>query len=547
VSLKPGPIGPIPEQTARVARVAFPKGNTFMQMRDELGVLWEDEDFVDLFPRRGQPALAPWRLALVTVMQFAENLSDRQAADAVRARIDWKYALGLELTDPGFDFSVLSEFRARLLEGGAEELLLEQMLERFTERGWVKARGTQRTDSTHVLSAVRALNRIEIVGETMRAALNALAVAAPEWLRERAPEEWFSRYGRPVYDDLPKGVCARKEYAETVGKDGMVLLSWIGAEASPDWLGKIPAVELLEKIWENQYRLEGGEPIWREAKELPRAGERLDSPYDPDARYGNKRSKRWSGYKLHLTETCDGDLPRIVTRVETTPAHVPDVSQTEKVHEDLAIRGLLPREHVADAGFVDADLLVRSASEHGVDLIGPVRPNVGWQAKTEGAYDMSRFTIDWEARTATCPEGKQSRAWKPTVDPWGNADIVVRFARKDCRECKSRALCTRSKDEFRYLTLLPNRAEHEAIQAARLRQETPEWKSEYERRAGIEGTFSRAVSLLGLRRARYRGLEKVGLEHVLMAVALSILRVMEWLGGITPPKSRVSAFAKLAA
>ena len=213
MSLRPEPIRPVPEETARVARAAFPKGNAFMQMRDELGVIWEDEDFADLFPRRGQPALAPWRLALVTVMQFSEDLSDRQAADAVRARIDWKCALGLELSDSGFDFSVLSEFRDRLLEGGAEQLLLERMLERFAERGWVKARGRQRTDSTHVLSAVRVLNRIELVGETMRAALSALAIAAPEWLRERAPQEWFSRYGRPVYDHLPKGVSARKEYA----------------------------------------------------------------------------------------------------------------------------------------------------------------------------------------------------------------------------------------------------------------------------------------------------------------------------------------------
>ncbi len=306
-------------------------------------------------------------------------------------------------------------------------------------------------------------------------------------------------------------------------------------------------MELLEKIWENQYRLESGKLLWREAKELPRAGERLDSPYDPDARYGNKRSKTWSGYKLHLTETCDDELPRIVTRVDTTPAHLSDVSQTEKVHEDLHRRGLLPKEHVADAGFVDANLLVRSAQEHGIDLVGPVRPNVGWQARTEGAYDISRFTVDWEAKKATCPEGKQSRSWKPLVDQWGNADIVVRFSSKDCRECKSRALCTRSKDGFRYLTLLPNRAEHEAIQTARLRQKTPEWKAKYARRAGIEGTFSRAVSLLGVRRARYRGQQKVSLEHVLTAVALSILRVMEWLGGISPAKSRVSAFAKLAA
>ncbi len=181
MSLHPEPIRPIPEHTVRVAQAAFPRGdNTYMRMRDEIGVIWEDEDFAPLFSTRGQPALAPWRLALVTVMQFAENLSDRQAANAVRARIDWKYALSLELTDPGFDFSVLSEFRSRLVEGEGEQLLLEKMLSRFKDRGWVKARGSQRTDSTHVLAAVRALNRLELVGETLRAALNALAVVAPE-------------------------------------------------------------------------------------------------------------------------------------------------------------------------------------------------------------------------------------------------------------------------------------------------------------------------------------------------------------------------------
>lgn len=548
MSLRPQPIGPVPEETARVARAAFPKGNAFMQMRDELGVLWEDEDFAELFPTRGQPALAPWRLALVTVMQFAENLPDRRAAEAVRARIDWKYALGLELTDPGFDFSVLSEFRARLLEGGAEQLLLHRMLERFGERGWVKARGRQRTDSTHVLAAVRALNRLELVGETLRAALNALAVAAPGWLAERAPEDWFTRYGRPVDEhDLPKGIPARKEYAEVIGGDGMKLLSWVDAEDAPEWLGKVPAVGLLRKTWENQYRTEGGEPIWRQAQELSAAGDRLASPYDPDARFGNKRSKTWTGYKLHLTETCDEDLPRVATRVQTTPAHLSDVAQTEEVHKDLARRGLSPKEHLADAGFVDADLLVRSTLEHGIDLVGPVRPNVGWQARTEGGYDISRFAIDWEAKKATCPEGKQSRGWKPAIDSWGRPDIVVRFARKDCRECRSRALCTRSKDEPRHLTLLPNKAEHEIMQAARVRQKTPQWKKSYDERAGIEGTFSRATGVLGLRRARYSGQEKVRLEHVLTAVALSVLRTVEWLAGTPRAKRRVSAFAQLAA
>src|ERR687898_262427 len=135
LSLQPGPTRPVPELTVSVARAASPKGNPYLRLRDELGTIFRDDDFADLYPERGQPALAPWRMALVTVMQFREGLSDRRAADAVRGRIDWKYLLGLELTDPGFDASVLCEFRARLLAGEADERLLEKLLERAKELG----------------------------------------------------------------------------------------------------------------------------------------------------------------------------------------------------------------------------------------------------------------------------------------------------------------------------------------------------------------------------------------------------------------------------
>ena len=174
----------VPKETARVAQASFPKGNVYMTMRDQLGTLFEDEEFADLFPPQGQPAEAPWRLALVTVMQFAENLPDRQAADAVRSRIDWKYAMGLELTDDGFDFSILSEFRQRLLQHGAEQRLFDLVLTLCRERNWLKARGKQRTDSTHVLAAIHTLNRLENAGETLRHTLDVLAEAAPDWLRE---------------------------------------------------------------------------------------------------------------------------------------------------------------------------------------------------------------------------------------------------------------------------------------------------------------------------------------------------------------------------
>src|SRR5512142_1141873 len=163
----------IPPETVQVAKAAFPSGNIYMQMRDELGNIYEDELFASVYAAVGQPAIAPWRLALVSVMQFAENLSDRQAAEAVRARIDWKYALSLPLKESGFHYSVLSEFRERLLQGSLESKLLDTFLELCQQRGYLRARGRQRTDSTHVLGAVKALNSLELVGETLRHARSA--------------------------------------------------------------------------------------------------------------------------------------------------------------------------------------------------------------------------------------------------------------------------------------------------------------------------------------------------------------------------------------
>ena len=224
MSLKPQAIGPVPDETARIARAAYPKGNIYLQLRDTLGTIYEDEQFADLFPQRGQPAETPWRLALVSVLQFREGLSDRQAADAVRGRLDWKYLLGLELSDPGFDHTVLVEFRQRLLSGKHDLLLFDLLLTRLREAGYLKVRGRQRSDSTHVLAKIRSLNRVEGVGETFRAALNSLAVAAPEWLKGQLQADWVDRYQYRIEDyRLPVGKQAREDYAVVIGKDGASL------------------------------------------------------------------------------------------------------------------------------------------------------------------------------------------------------------------------------------------------------------------------------------------------------------------------------------
>jgi transposase len=378
MSLLPANLQTIPPETRRVAQAAFPKGNLYMRLRDELGPLYEDEAFADLFPSRGRPAESPGRLALITVFQFAEGLSDRAAAEAVRSRIDWKYVLGLELTDEGFDASVLVEFRTRLVASDQAQLLFELLLARLREAKLVKARGRQRTDSTHVLAAVQALHRLESVGETLRHALDTLARVAPDWLRTQAEPDWFARYGRRLEESrLPTARTERYTLAEQIGNDGHRLLCAV-FEQAPDWMRHLPAMEALRQVWVQQFHYSDGVLRWREAGNLPPASRMIYSPYDVEARYGKKRETEWKGYKVHLTECCDPDGPLVITDVQTTSAATTDFEVLPVIQADLAERHLLPQEHLVDSGYMSAEHIVSSQSEHGVQLIGPVLPDPSW-------------------------------------------------------------------------------------------------------------------------------------------------------------------------
>jgi transposase len=543
------PIAPVPEETARVARAAFPKGHPYLRLADELGDLFADELFVKLFPALGQPALAPWRLALVTILQFAEGLSDRRAADAVRSRIDWKYVLRLELTDAGFDASVLSEFRARLVEGRAEFLLLEALLAWCGERRLLRARGRQRTDSTHVLAAVRALNRLEVVGEAMRHALDSLAVVAPEWLRSRAQPEWAERYARRVEDDrLPSAKEARRARALAIGADGHALLGAVYAPEAPPWLREVPAVETLRRVWVQQFYMEGEALHWRtEEQGVPPAARFISSPHDRDAHYAQKRSTQWVGYKVHVTETCEDDLPRLVTNVETTSAPTADGEATPRIHEALRGRGLLPADHIVDTGYLDAALLVSSRADYQVALVGPTRDDYHWQAREDTGFAVAHFRIDWENERATCPEGHTSLSWTSAVDKGTNRVIKIKFSSRDCRPCPSRARCTRSQKHPRRTITVRAPEEYHALQRAREREGTEEFAALYAKRAGVEGTLSRGVRTCRLRRTRYIGLPRAHLGHVLTAVGLNFLRLGEWLTDAPRAKTRISHFAALMA
>jgi transposase len=558
MSMQPRPWPEVPAGTARVAKSAFRNGTLAIRARDQLGSWYEDGDFGPAYGVRGAPGISPAQLAMVTVLQFTENLTDRQAADAVRARLDWKYALGLELEDEGFDHTVLSEFRARLVAGSLELAILDLLLERLAGAGLLAAGGRQRTDSTHVVARIRDLSRLELAGETVRAALEALAAAAPHWLAGVIDDSWQQAYGQRIDEiRLPASKAKREGLAVRYGKDGYHLLDAVRAPGAPAWLRDLPAVQALRAIWVQQYYRAGehGEKvIRREASEhgLPPGRLQVISPYDLDARYCEKRGKGWAGYKVHITETCseaaDDDpdtgrpaAPNLITSVATTEATVPDVAMTGPVHDMLEAAGLLPGEHAVDAGYASADLLL-AARARGITLIGPLLADTSPQARA-GGYTAEAFTIDWEHEQVTCPQGAVSTIWSPCRQR-GTEAIVVRFAAAGCQACPVKDMCTRSARSGRQLSLRP-REVHEAVIQARAAQATSQWKARYNIRAGVEGTMRQATHVTGIRRARYLGLPKTRLEHTAAAAAVNLIRLDAWWTGRPLDRTRASHLQRL--
>src|SRR6266542_4291871 len=571
MSMQPQPWPDVPELTARVARSSFPKGNLAMRIREELGEVYADARFAAAFGARGRPGISPGQLMMASVLQFTEDLTDRQAADAVRDRVSWKYALGLELDDQGFDASVLSEFRSRLVAGDLTCLALDALLARLAGLGLVKAGGRQRTDSTHVLGAIRALNRLELAGETLRAALEALAAAAPGWLAGVIDESWQQVYGARIDDlHLPESQARREQLMVRYGADGYYLLEQAHGPGAPAWLRELPAVQALRRIWIQQFYREVTEGRQERRREklpegdgLPPGKDRLISPYDLDARYSIKRDHGWGGYKVCFTETCDapgpaaqdatgpgtgparaqgrGEPPNLVTNVVTTEATVPDSAMTTPVHQNLAGKDLLPGEHLVDSGYPSAELIIHAARVFGITLVSPMLLDTSAQARAGAGYDKASFAFDFDARQAICPQGVTSSTWNPCRQHHDEA-IVVSWPKNACMPCPARQLCTSGRR--RQITICP-RELHEALASARAVQTSAQWKARYAALAGVEGTMRQATHVTGIRRARYLGLPKTRLEHNAAAAAVNLIRLDAWWTGRPLDRTRTTQLQRL--
>jgi len=561
MSMQPKPWPEVPAVTAQVAKRAFRKqGSLPIRIRDELGAWYADGEFAGAYPVRGKPGISPAQLAMVTVLQFTEDLTDRQAADAVRGRVDWKYCLGLELADPGFEFTVLNGFRDRLLAGAAERVIFDALLARLRELGLVGAGGRARTDSTHVLGRIRDLNRLELAGEAVRAALEALAAAAPDWLAAVIDASWQQVYGQRIDGmRLPEDTAAREQLAVQYGRDGYYLLGQVHAPGAPGWLAGLPAVRALRLIWIRQYyrdiSADGEKVIWREAGEhgLPPGRDRIVSPYDLDARYSEKHGRGWIGYKIYLSESISGPAagdpqagrpqrPQVITNVDTTRAAVADVAMTTPVHDQMQASGVTPGEHVVDSGFMSGDELI-AARLRGITLLGPLRASRSAQVRA-GGYAITSFTVDWDREQATCPQGVASSRRAPFTRDDGVQLIRVQFPARACRACPARAKCTTAARAGRQLSLRPRQI-HEAVLAARAAQDTPEFKDRYRARAGVEGTMAQATHVTGIRRARYTGLDKTRLEHLAAATAINCIRLDAWYAGKPLDRTRTTHLQRL--
>jgi transposase len=338
-----------------------------------------------------------------------------------------------------------------------------------------------------------------------------------------------------------------------VGEDGFALLELLGRPDTAKELRRLPEVEVLRRVWARHFAREDGLPPeagggvrLKPKDELPTAAGGIESPYDPEARYRRRGEVAWTGYLVHLSETCEANTVHLVTHVMTTTAAVHEARCTGPIHRALVAKGLPPGEHLVDAAYVDGELVARSREELGITLLGPPRPNPAWQSTVAGAFDLDRFEIDWEHRRARCPQGTPSSGWSERVDGTGRAYVRVLWRQADCGACPARALCTRNRHQPRSLKLQPQ-AQHEALRATRARLASEEGRRLYARRAGIEGTVSQGVRAFGLRRARYRGLAKARLQHVATGAAINLGRLGDWFRARPRAVTRTSRFAALAA
>lgn len=529
MSLKIQPPWPMPPDTAEVGKTILREDSTYRLIGEQIFMKFREEDFADLYSTEGRPAISPVILAFVSVFQFMEKLPDRQAAQAMRMRIDWKYALHLSLDYAGFDFSVLSEFRDRLLKHNAEGRVFDTLVNEFREMGLIKERGKQRSDSIAMLTKVRKLSRLEMVIETLRLAVGAILRIDRKWGEEIIPPSWEERYGeRFVMQRYNEQEW--KQYEEQIGPDGQWLLARLEGEHTPAEIRDLPEVQTLNTAWAQQFQENEGEITYQELKRYD-GHTQIQTPHDPEARYGKKRHQEWVGAKVQLTETDDEGMPHLITDIVVTSSARTDYEELADIQQRLAERDCLPANHYVDSGYMSGSNLANS-QEQEIDLIGPLAPVITPQDRIPDGITWEQFEIDLQNGLATCPGGHC------VEQKWQDERVTrFQFPKKVCLACSLRPRCCTGKGG-RTLGVSPF---YEQLRVARKRQKTDEFKQDYHKhRSGVEGSLSALIRGNGLRVGRYTGQRKRHLQAVFTGCAANLQRAARWQAGIRPQKRNSS-------
>lgn len=514
---------PMPEETGRIGRMLLKENDPYRLIGDQLFEKLNEEEFADLYSSEGKPGYSPVVLAFVSVFQFLERLADRQAAQALRMRLDWKYALHLPLEDAGFDFSVLSEFRDRLIEGQAEKRVFEKLVEQIRAMGLIKERGKQRSDSIAMLVKVRRLSRIEMVVETLRLAVVALVAADREWSEEVIPPSWEEKYGerfvRQRYSEQEW-----KEYEANIGNDGAWLLKRLKDGGAPAELQDLPEVQVCSTVWAQQFREAQGQMVYQALKKYD-GHTQIQNPHDPEARYSRKRSFEWLGDKVQVTETEDEGYPHIITDMVGTGSNQTDYEELPLIQDRLIQRQCKPSEHYVDAGYMSGPNLAHSRDLE-IDLIGPLPEVVTPQDLLPDGITQAQFQMDPQKKIATCPQGHQARNPSLIVNT-----LKFHFPQKICAVCPLRARCCTGQTG----RTVGMNIHYDLVQTARTRQKTEAFKKDYhQHRSGVEGSLSALVRGHGMRVSRYIGQKKRNVQAIFTGCAANLKRTAHWLAGERP-------------
>jgi len=507
----------IPDDTARVGQAILEENDPYRLVGDQVNAFLRLKDFVSLYSELGRGAICPIILSLITLFQFLENIPDRVAANWAVTRIDWKYALHLPLTWMGFDHSNLSHFRDRLIEHGAERLVFERVMEWVRSVGFVKKHGKQRTDSTHIIACVERVSRLELAWETLRTALRAIKGQAPMWYERVIPAAFHQAYTER-HSDWRLNKEEVKAKMKEAGGDGFWLLDRLEESAPEEALG-LPEVETLRQVWKQQFeRKEESRKVTVRKPPIKGKGV-IQTPHDQDARWAEKRGNDWIGYRLQVSETAeDGVEKQFITDIDVVDANEDDSETVDEIQGRLIERDLKPDEHYVDRGYVSGANLAHSAYR-GTELMGRALSDTS--QKPEG-YRQSDFKLDFERREATCPEGRVSKRWYERPQTDGHVGAEIQFKDR-CEGCPARGQCAPGKSG-RTLTVSPY---HKELEKRRAEQETEAFKEKMKRRPAIEGTISEMTRKHGMRRARYRGKQKVRLQALFSGAAANLKRLSQ--------------------